>query len=573
MLHVTNWDDSFSTEETNDVCKKISEVLVGRLSDRNLRDLLAGFIASNDIRALCSLEVDYHVLPVTDAIICRQIRAFFEKRDDIDFGIDRKAVALAKFMETEMWCASTNRFIIKSRLRPEIIPGDVHAVLHYARRKIVEILGDLPEFEELRLRFGPGATTTTLKKNACPLNKLGAPFACSERLLPSVARLLEECPGWIPFKDEDSVSVPVLLQAGVLSFVLKNWKTDRTTVKNPPLNVLLQLGYGDWMADRLRVFGQSTRDQSRNQMAARSGSIDGRLATLDLSSASDTIAKELVWELFPYDWAYALNECRTDLVELPNGELLRLQKFSSMGDGFTFPLETLIFYSLAYGCCKVRELDTKAIQVYGDDIIVPTDCFEFLCDTLKCLGFLPNAEKSFHTGPFRESCGADYYKGINIRPCYLDSSFTGESLFALHNFFRRNLEDEVADLLLAYIDPSLRIYGPDGYGDGHLLTPFGQSCDVHLAPSGRRHTHGYGGYTFETFTWKPRKLRAWLKPGDRTLPVYSVYIRHDDDNTEPDSSPPKARSEPFSCNEKGKYSCSLPGTRGYRRMKIYTFGV
>ena len=86
-----------------------------------------------------------------------------------------------------------------------------------------------------------------------------------------------------------------------------------------------------------------------------------------------------------------------------------------MGNGFTFPLETLIFWALTASAC---EGDVDSVSVYGDDIICPRERADDVIDTLTMCGFKINLEKSFVEGPFRESCGCDYYKGIDIRPFY-----------------------------------------------------------------------------------------------------------------------------------------------------------
>jgi hypothetical protein len=58
------------------------------------------------------------------------------------------------------------------------------------------------------------------------------------------------------------------------------------------------------------------------------------------------------------------------------------------------------------------------VAVYGDDIIVPVDSRELLVEALEVLDFKVNAQKSYWTGKFRESCGVDAYCGENITPAY-----------------------------------------------------------------------------------------------------------------------------------------------------------
>jgi hypothetical protein len=54
------------------------------------------------------------------------------------------------------------------------------------------------------------------------------------------------------------------------------------------------------------------------------------------------------------------------------------------------------------------------VRVYGDDIIVPTHNALTVIEVLEAFGFKVNTNKSFWTGKFRESCGAEYYDGHNV---------------------------------------------------------------------------------------------------------------------------------------------------------------
>ena len=190
------------------------------------------------------------------------------------------------------------------------------------------------------------------------------------------------------------------------------------------------------MRDRLRRFGIDLSSQERNKNLARIGSLTKALATLDLSSASDMISIELVYHLLPIEWVFFLKYFRTPVVEY-QGNRHVLEKFSSMGNGFTFPLESLIFYALAISCVEEKEL-FDCVSVYGDDIIIPVKYYDTLVQVLTCCGFSVNKSKSFKNGPFRESCGGDYYEGIDIRPVYLKDRLSGFDAFRLHNFFSRN---------------------------------------------------------------------------------------------------------------------------------------
>jgi hypothetical protein len=54
------------------------------------------------------------------------------------------------------------------------------------------------------------------------------------------------------------------------------------------------------------------------------------------------------------------------------------------------------------------------VRVYGDDIVVPVDYARSVADELEAYGLKVNRRKSFWTGKFRESCGAEYYDGEDV---------------------------------------------------------------------------------------------------------------------------------------------------------------
>lgn len=167
-------------------------------------------------------------------------------------------------------------------------------------------------------------------------------------------------------------------------------------------------------------------DQVPNQDLARIGSIEGELATLDLSDASDSVANWLVeslFEDFPL-FSEAVEACRTRRVQLPSGDLKELQKFASMGSAMTFPIEAMVFSAISLAAVLSHQGTSPTAQslkrlrglvrVYGDDIIVPADCAETVISWLWAFGFKVNEDKSFWTGEFRESCGKEYWRGHDV---------------------------------------------------------------------------------------------------------------------------------------------------------------
>jgi hypothetical protein len=114
----------------------------------------------------------------------------------------------------------------------------------------------------------------------------------------------------------------------------------------------------------------------------------------------------------PQKWYKYLADVRSPFGKIGT-KLFKYSKFSSMGNGSTFALESLIFASLCYAT------GSKAFSVYGDDLIIETELVDDLVDLLRFFGFSVNADKSYVSGPFRESCGTDWYEGYDVTPFYL----------------------------------------------------------------------------------------------------------------------------------------------------------
>lgn len=178
-------------------------------------------------------------------------------------------------------------------------------------------------------------------------------------------------------------------------------------------------------------------DQSINQDLALLNSITRTLATLDLSSASDRVARKLVRIMLKVNpsLAHLVFLTRSPKAEV-NGKLIKLRKFASMGSALCFPVEALAFFIL---CITNRLLmqgfsakhlsysdvfkASRDVYVYGDDILIPVDEVEAACDLFEDFKLKVSTTKSFWKGGFRESCGMDAYGGIDITPIYIRQMF------------------------------------------------------------------------------------------------------------------------------------------------------
>jgi len=364
-------------------------------------------------------------------------------------GVDPEEAAKVKFLAAESECLETNRRIRAFVADPlQGATGAISRVISTAIAKIHECIGPRPDSREwlYSCRFGPGVFNHSKVKGLTSLyDKLQVQPSASHDAADVAALLVMSQPQWArsitdsevegfwPFVSKSDLA---LVPGNRVAFVPKTTVTHRTIAIEPLMNVYAQLGVGSVMRRRLKRVGIDLDDQTPNQRAAKLGSETGTLATIDLSSASDTVAKELVRLLLPDGWFAVLDMLRSK-IGWYEGKWLRYEKFSSMGNGYTFELESLIFWGLMVGVCTELEID-QSVLVYGDDIVVPVAAYSLAKEVLTWAGFTFNEAKSFSEGPFRESCGKDYYDGTEVRPFFQKEIPNGvETLFRLANGLRR----------------------------------------------------------------------------------------------------------------------------------------
>jgi len=198
-----------------------------------------------------------------------------------------------------------------------------------------------------------------------------------------------------------------------------------------------QLGLGSIIERRLReVYKLDFKTQPElNSELARVGSESGRFATIDLSSASDSLSVGVLRQILPREFFAWLMCLRVPATKLPDGRLVTLNMISTMGNGFTFPLETLIFTAVVASAYRVAGIPRKRGQwgVFGDDIIVETEVSRHVIRLLHILGFKVNTDKTFIEGPFRESCGGDFFLGHPVRGVYIKSLLTPQDRYVAIN--------------------------------------------------------------------------------------------------------------------------------------------
>jgi len=313
------------------------------------------------------------------------------------------------------------------------------------RRMSVLLFGDLFDSLERDIRdgcliprHGPGATANAVHGNS----KWSLPVWSRrlEKVFPMVDYLLPSYRHWEMLADVDIIE-PGSEPPVKVVLVPKTMKTPRIIAMEPSWVMYAQQGIQRrWyeLVDDGKVLSSAFHnfeDQSVNNWLAREGSEDKSLATLDLSEASDRVSMTLVADLLhhhPY-LKEAVFACRSTSasVQTPStsqspakDSTVRLWKFASMGSALCFPVESACFLAAVFvgiQQSQARPLTRRSlkafqgrVQVYGDDIIVPSQTATPVQESLEAYGFKVNTSKSFRTGNFRESCGGDYYAGHDV---------------------------------------------------------------------------------------------------------------------------------------------------------------
>ena len=374
--------------------------------------------------------------------------------------------AIEDFRTCEEECAVTNLRVLE--WSNSLARGENHVwekEFTRFRDYIGFIVGTYPDIDGIigRSKYGPGASVDVRGNATHYFAKLHSwdcvPTSvdlCAEALYRD--RAAHELIGFHSQFDPNSASykeafireaTQILRKSAVtydsLMFVHKKATMMRSIGTQPTQSGMIQLGIDSELKRLLleRV-GIDLLDQGVNRRLARLGSLfhssNDAFCTIDLSSASNRVAKQLVRWAFPNEWSTLLFSVRSpDYREPPEmgGEVRPYEMYAGMGNGTTFSVETILFSAACYavGPWKTPQSSVGQFSVYGDDIIVRKPIAQKVIDFLTHLGLKVNKEKSFISGPFKESCGADYYAGTDIRPTYVngETALNELQLVGVHN--------------------------------------------------------------------------------------------------------------------------------------------
>lgn len=228
--------------------------------------------------------------------------------------------------------------------------------------------------------------------------------------------------------------------------VPKTHKGPRLICSEPIAKQWMQQALRCWLEERMEksVLRRSItlRNQERSRERALTSSLDREYCTVDLSSASDRLECDLVGFIFQVheDLLKGFRATRsTHVVQTISPDFpkeIELRKFAPMGSALTFPVQSIVYAILSVHALRIAEgrthdseweADFDRIIVYGDDIIAPVNAFRAIKCLFEACGLRVNSHKSYAEGYFRESCGMDAYKGVDVTPAYFTQVYDGSA--------------------------------------------------------------------------------------------------------------------------------------------------
>ena len=312
------------------------------------------------------------------------------------------------------------QFIETDKTGPKVLPtkGPLFAVLDVAHTLIAEVLGSPPD------HFIPRHSSGAVSTGERPWEKTrGLTAHLNYRVLGGLSNFYvnpRESYYLGPIVGREVLGWPI----AKLVPVPKDSRGPRLICEEPVTQQFLQQGIKDHLYDRIEKHPLTCghvnfTDQTINQKLALLGSsVEPGTVTLDMKEASDRIFETVVRRLFPERWMRLFDATRTELVELPNGSLLPIEKYAPMGSALCFPIESLVHWALCCATYLLAGYSWKTVQssiyVYGDDIVLRSLPPGMVFKIFPYFGLKFNEAKSCCEGEFRESCGVDAFKGENI---------------------------------------------------------------------------------------------------------------------------------------------------------------
>jgi hypothetical protein len=406
--------------------------------------------------------------------------------------INTKEVAIQSLKAGELQCAATNARFRDLSKDPSFKGSNVW-LLNALTRKIEKILGTYRREDFFSLgSWGPGSSIGISGQDTGAIRK----FRCERQITPKLytlvkTSLVEQYPLWFP--SEDVVDRLACISWSKLLTVDKNALTDRTIFVEAGLNTWFQKSLGASIRSCLKRHGYDLNSTERSHDCARRGSITGAITTVDFENASNTIAYQMIQNVVcDSTWFTLLDYCRTPCYSTDKGVTLNpFEMFSSMGNGFTFELESLVFVAAAEAVSDYLGIGYESISVHGDDITLDSQCFPIYCSFCEFLGFKINSKKTFSTSSFRESCGSYFFYGFDVKPYFLkEKSNDAKSIFRLANgvtsvaHCHRNRDGRdirflpLHRYLIDLLPKEIQLFGTVDQGDVVIHVDFDECCPV-----------------------------------------------------------------------------------------------
>jgi hypothetical protein len=301
------------------------------------------------------------------------------------------------------------------------LAGSSPYLLNIARRHCQSVLYRFRE-RAIKPSHGPGAVTTSKSRWEDIYSTVESIYPYSDWF--SLYQNRDALANWDDAVHKEIISAKVIA-------VPKDSRGPRLICVHPAEAIWIQQGLrrelertislyrstpGPWPRGRIKF-----DDQSVNGIIALKSSRTRRYATLDMKEASDRISEPLVQILFgrKYKW---FGCCRAQEFVIPSLFGManirgQINSYAPMGNATTFPVQSLVFWSICVAALQYHGFHQPgAVFVFGDDIIVPSECAQIVIDALESFGLLVNRTKSFWRGAFRESCGVDAFNGVDVTP-------------------------------------------------------------------------------------------------------------------------------------------------------------
>jgi len=389
----------------------------------------------------------------------RQLLYFF-KKFEVDCGKAAKVKAAAEFWDvdadlpypfTQESDVPVEAWFLDEQYAAAGLPGKVVSVDedYQAHRLDLHLLNcwqeisdwfasyiPYPTFDDLLPRHGPGAVSN-LHSSGDKYTFPDYPQDIADVLPPSIFCQVNEAEWNAICHQLVKDKAPAKLIA-----VPKTFDKPRLIASEPVVHQYLQQALMRWLRANLHPLLRKVvafTDQTPSQELALKASRTKKVATVDLSSASDRLSLAVVQCFFRTNPPILDLLVRTRSTHIVDGINTRngvsiVRKFAAMGSAVTFPVQTLVYASCCFAAvCVARGWKTSSkktsrsrlhqvapdIQVFGDDIEIPVDAWQYLERLLELLGLKVNREKTHTSGHFRESCGMDAYRGFDVTPAYV----------------------------------------------------------------------------------------------------------------------------------------------------------